>query len=56
MDNNTMFKPIESEIKVLSEKENQYYTLKELLTRIEDLEDKQMDIRYFLANPSKLNY
>ncbi len=56
MDNNNMFKTIESEIKVLSEKENQYYTLKELLIRIEDLEDKQMDIRYFLANPSKLNY
>ena len=56
MDNNNMFKPIESEIKVKSHRDGESYTLKELLVRIEELEDKQMDIRYFLANPSKLNY
>ena len=42
-------------IVVTSEKEQQDYTLKQLLERIEDLEDKQSDIRYFLANPRKFN-
>ena len=42
-------------IVVTSEKEQQDYTLKQLLERIEDLEDKQSDIRYYLANPRKFN-
>tara|TARA_R110002012_G_scaffold8271_2_gene38244 strand:+ start:929 stop:1078 length:150 start_codon:yes stop_codon:yes gene_type:complete len=42
-------------IVVTSDKEQQDYTLKQLLERIEDLEDKQRDIKYFLANPSKFN-
>ena len=54
MDN--MFKPTEEPINVKSHRDGESYTLKELLVRIEDLEEKQLDIRYFLANPSKLTY
>ncbi len=56
MDNNNMFKQIEEPIKVKSHRDGESYTLKELLVRIEELEDKQMDIRYHLANPKTLNY
>jgi hypothetical protein len=56
MDNNNMFKSTEEPIKVKSHRDGESYTLKELLVRIEDLEEKQLDIRYFLANPSKLTY
>ena len=42
-------------IVVTSDKEQQDYTLKQLLERIEELEDKQSDIKYFLANPRKFN-
>ena len=42
-------------IVVTSDKEQQDYTLKQLLERIEDLEDKQHSIRYYLSNPSKFN-
>lgn len=43
-------------LKVKSHKYGEAYTLKQLLERIEVLEDKQQDIRYFLENPRKLNY
>ncbi len=55
MDNNNMFKKTEPEIKVKSHRYGESYTLKELLVRIEDLEEKQHDIKYFLANPRKFN-
>ena len=42
-------------IVVTSEKEQQGYTLKQILERVEDLEDTLMRIRYFLSNPSKFN-
>lgn len=54
MDNNTMFKHNPPEIKVKSHRDGESYTLKELLVRIEDLEEKQADIKYFLNNPPKL--
>ena len=44
-----------NEIKVKSHRDGQSYTLKEILVRIEKLEDIQQDIRYFLQNPKKLN-
>jgi len=44
-----------TEIKVKSHRDGESYTLKELLVRIEELEDKQQDIKYFLQNPKKLN-
>ena len=53
MDN--MFKPTEDPIKVKSHRDGESYTLKELLVRIEQLEDKQGEIKYFLQNPRKLN-
>ena len=56
MDNNSMFKQTENPIKVKSHRDGESYTLKQLLVRIEDLEEKQSDIKYFLANPKKLNY
>jgi hypothetical protein len=56
MDNNTMFKHNPPEIKVKSHRDGESYTLKQLLVRIEDLEEKQADIKYFLANPKKLPY
>ena len=42
-------------IKVKSHLDGEAYTLKELLCRIESLESKQDDIKYFLNNPRKLN-
>ena len=50
MDNNDI------EIKIKSHRDGETYTLKQLLVRIEDLEEKQADIRYFLANPKTLPY
>ena len=44
-----------NEIKVKSHTDGESYTLKELLVRIEELEDKQWEIKYFLQNPKKLN-
>ena len=44
-----------NEIKVKSHRDGESYTLKELLVRIEELEDKQQEIKYFLQNPKKLN-
>ena len=55
MDNNIK-QPMDKEIKEKSHRDGQAYTLRELLVRIEELEDKQMDIRYHLANPKTLNY
>tara|TARA_R100000963_G_C4597593_1_gene72448 strand:+ start:18 stop:206 length:189 start_codon:yes stop_codon:yes gene_type:complete len=62
MDNNNMFK--EDQIVdignltggVKSHMDGEKHTLKEMLERIEELEAKQADIRYFLSNPRKLNY
>tara|TARA_B100000902_G_scaffold375426_1_gene405403 strand:+ start:229 stop:387 length:159 start_codon:yes stop_codon:yes gene_type:complete len=42
-------------LKVKSHKDGEAYTLKQLLERIEILEDKQSDISYFLENPRSLN-
>lgn len=56
MDNNNMFKHNPPEIKVKSHRDGESYTLKQLLVRIEDLEEKQADIKYFLANPKTLPY
>ena len=42
-------------LKVKSHKDGEAYTLKQLLERIEVLEDKQSDISYFLENPRSLN-
>ena len=61
MDNNNMFKEnttinaqnIYGGIK--SHEDGELHTLKEMLERIEALESKQADIKYFLNNPSKLN-
>ena len=62
MDNNNMFK--KDQIVdignltggVKSHMDGEKHTLKEMLERIEELEAKQADIRYFLSNPRKLNY
>ena len=54
MDNNIK-QPIDKEIRVKSHLDGTSYTLRELLVRIEDLENTQSDIKYFLQNPSKLN-
>ena len=43
------------ELKVKSHQDGEAYTLKELLERIEILEERQADISYFLNNPRKLN-
>ena len=56
MDNINMFKQIEDPIKVKSHRDGESYTLKQLLVRIEDLEETVSDIKYFLANPKKLPY
>ena len=57
MDNNDI------ELKIKSHQDGEAYshedvdfTLKQLLIRIEDLEERQADIRYFLANPKTLPY
>jgi hypothetical protein len=60
MDNNNMFKEdltinaqnIYGGIK--SHEDGELHTLKEMLERIEALESKQSEIKYFLNNPSKL--
>ena len=62
MDNNNMFK--EDIIVALgtltggvpSQLEGDQTTLKEMLVRIENLEQTLSDIKYFLANPKKLPY
>ena len=42
-------------IKVKSHLDGEAYTLKELLVRIEALEESVTAIKYFLNNPRKLN-
>ena len=62
MDNNNMFKEdiivdignLTGGIK--SHMDGEKYTLKQMLVRIETLEEQLSDIRYFLANPKKLPY
>jgi archaellum component FlaC len=62
MDNNNMFKEdIIVDIGnltggVKSHMDGEKYTLKEMLVRIENLEQTLSDIKYFLANPKKLPY
>ena len=62
MDNNNMFKQdIIVDIGnltggVKSHMDGEKYTLKEMLVRIETLEEQLTDVRYFLANPKKLPY
>ena len=62
MDNNNMFKEdIIVDIGnltggVKSHMDGEKYTLKEMLVRIENLEQTLSDITYFLANPKKLPY
>jgi archaellum component FlaC len=62
MDNNNMFKQdIIMDIGnltggVKSHMDGEKYTLKQMLVRIETLEEQLSDVRYFLANPKKLNY
>ena len=62
MDNNNMFKQdIIMDIGnltggVKSHMDGEKYTLKQMLVRIETLEEQLSDIRYFLANPKKLPY
>ncbi len=62
MDNNNMFKEdIIVDIGnltggVKSHMDGEKYTLKQMLVRIEDLEEQLYDIKYFLANPKKLPY
>jgi len=41
---------------VKSHMDGEKYTLKQMLVRIEDLEEQLSDIKYFLANPKKLPY
>ena len=62
MDNNNMFKQdIIVDVGnltggVKSHMDGEKYTLKQMLVRIETLEEQLSDIRYFLANPKKLPY
>ena len=62
MDNNNMFKEdIIVDIGnltggVKSHMDGEKYTLKQMLVRIEELEQTVSDMKYFLANPKKLNY
>ena len=62
MDNNNMFKEdVIVDIGnltggVKSHMDGEKYTLKEMLVRIERLEETMLDIKYFLANPKKLPY
>lgn len=44
-----------TEIKVKSHKDGESYTLKQLLVRIEYLEETQSEIKYFLQNPKRLS-
>ena len=41
---------------VKSHMDGEKYTLKQMLVRIEELEQAVSDMKYFLANPKKLNY
>ena len=62
MDNNNMFKQdtivdignLTGGVK--SHMDGEKYTLKQMLVRIETLEEQLSDIRYFLSNPKKLPY
>ena len=62
MDNNNMFKQdtivdignLTGGVK--SHMDGEKYTLKQMLVRIETLEEQLSYIRYFLANPKKLPY
>ena len=62
MDNNNMFKQdtivdignLTGGVK--SHMDGEKYTLKQMLVRIEELEQTVSDMKYFLANPKKLNY
>ena len=62
MDNNNMFKQdtivdignLTGGVK--SHMDGEKYTLKQMLVRIETLEEQLSDIRYFLANPKILPY
>ena len=62
MDNNNMFKQdtivdignLTGGVK--SHMDGEKYTLKQMLVRIETLEEQLSDIKYFLANPKKLPY
>ena len=62
MDNNDMFKQdIIVDIGnltggVKSHMDGEKYTLKQMLVRIEELEETISDMKYFLNNPKKLNY
>ena len=62
MDNNNMFRQdIIMDIGnltggVKSHMDGEKYTLKQMLVRIEELEQTVSDIKYFLANPKKLPY
>ena len=61
MDNNNMFKEdIIVDIGnltggVKSHMDGEKYTLKQMLVRIEELEETISDMKYFLNNPRKLN-
>ena len=41
---------------VKSHMDGEKYTLKQMLVRIETLEEQLADVRYFLANPKTLPY
>ena len=63
MDNNNMFKDSDLTINaqniyggIKSHKDGELHTLKEMLVRIERLEETISDMKYFLNNPKKLNY
>jgi hypothetical protein len=62
MDNNNMFKEdIIVDIGnltggVKSHMDGEKYTLKQMLVRIEELEETISGMKYFLNNPKKLNY
>ncbi len=62
MDNNNMFRQdIIMDIGnltggVKSHMDGEKYTLKQMLVRIEELEQTVSDIKYFLANPKTLPY
>ena len=62
-ENNTTVNNLKLDIKVISKKDNQEYTLDDILfrtqlnlDRIESLEKKIDDITFFLNNPKKLCY
>jgi hypothetical protein len=62
MDNNNMFKDSDLTINaqniyggIKSHEDGELHTLKEMLVRIERLEETISDMKYFLNNPRKLN-